>query len=405
MRKPITGKVSQFDFCSEPTAILRAPEGLQCHTSLFSWKVAFESQHRLYELLFSACSKPEENQWRKHLNERNCIETLDLSYSAAVSQDTCSFLRLELRSIGTLLGQPKSIARRISIHRAATVGSKSQIKHVVIRNTESVGEGFPSVSSSSSLPLSRSRSVFSAGQIHVLAPKRSARIHMENAIADVWTKDQLPYPGMKSSESHLRASASHLIRKLSIASITNTFSRRSSGHELARALPPRWTMSTEFSLHNTRSKTPAPNLPATQDLHSPRTRPSANQKPITIDFHKTPEMFLPPDFELKDPRLAKRQLKKVNFPDDSTAQQSVEQPKPPKRLQRSASTRLSPVTETAAEARPATSLAQRRPDVETSRQLTDSTKSKENQALGQKSPRPLGHHLRKLFASREGAVK
>jgi hypothetical protein len=43
-----------------------------------SWKVIFESDHRLFELIFSACSAKEEEGWRTCLLERSAADIRDL---------------------------------------------------------------------------------------------------------------------------------------------------------------------------------------------------------------------------------------------------------------------------------------------------------------------------------------
>lgn len=67
-------------------------------------------------------------------------------------------------------------------------------------------------------------------RIPVLAPSRADRIRLETLLADVWTREILPYPGMTSrarSEHLVRASASSMMRKLSVASIASNFTKRS----------------------------------------------------------------------------------------------------------------------------------------------------------------------------------
>jgi len=121
-----------------------------------------------------------------------------------------------------------TIARRLSIHRATTVGQKSGLCQVIIKNTNAF-KNIPHSSSSTSI--NRSQSLLSTNRIPVLAPPRAERIRLESLLADVWTRDILPYPGMTSrvrSEHMVRASASSMIRKLSVASITSNFTKRSS---------------------------------------------------------------------------------------------------------------------------------------------------------------------------------
>jgi len=55
-------------------------------------------------------------------------------------------------------------------------------------------------------------------------------MRLESLLADVWTRDILPFPGMISrtrGEHNVRSSASSIMRKLSVASIASNFSKRS----------------------------------------------------------------------------------------------------------------------------------------------------------------------------------
>jgi hypothetical protein len=117
-----------------------------------------------------------------------------------------------------------TIARRISIHRATTVGPTSNLCQVIIKNTNAFKE------SASSASINRSQSLLTTNRIPVLAPPRSERIRLEVLLADVWTREILPFPGMTGrarSEHLVRASASSMMRKLSVASIASNFTKRS----------------------------------------------------------------------------------------------------------------------------------------------------------------------------------
>ncbi|KAL7761413.1 hypothetical protein ACKLNR_007948 [Fusarium oxysporum f. sp. zingiberi] len=48
--------------------------GLQCHLAPFSWKLVFESDHQLYEVVMTACTSREENEWRTRLQQPLCQE-------------------------------------------------------------------------------------------------------------------------------------------------------------------------------------------------------------------------------------------------------------------------------------------------------------------------------------------
>lgn len=122
---------------------------------------------------------------------------------------------------------PGTIARRISIHRATTVGPRFGLCQVIIKNT-SAFKNVPHSASCTSI--NRSQSLLMTNRIPVLAPSRTERTRLETLLSDIWTRDVLPYPGMSSrarNEHPVRASASSMMRKLSVASITSNFTKRS----------------------------------------------------------------------------------------------------------------------------------------------------------------------------------
>jgi len=123
-----------------------------------------------------------------------------------------------------------TIARRISIHRATTVGPKSSLCQVLIKNTTTLKEISQSASSTS---MNRSQSLLTTNRIPVLAPPRAERVRLENLLSDVWTREILPFPGMTGrirSEHLVRASASSMIRMLSVASIASNITKRSASY-------------------------------------------------------------------------------------------------------------------------------------------------------------------------------
>lgn len=120
-----------------------------------------------------------------------------------------------------------TVARRLSIHRATTIGPKSSPFQVVLKNTYIVKD--PSHVTTSA-PVNRSQSLLTTNhRVPTLAPPRSERARIEALLSDVWSRDILPFPGMtnRSRSEHLvRSSASSVMRKLSVASIASSFGRR-----------------------------------------------------------------------------------------------------------------------------------------------------------------------------------
>lgn len=207
----------------------------------------FENNHQLFELTMSACSLNEETQWRKNLAAHISRASLNTGEEASIG-----ILVLSIKPMGTVFGKPGksvtllesinltnrfmpfdadpsvigTIARRMSIHRATTVGQMSGLCQVLIKNTTTAREIGHSTSSSA---INRSQSLLTTKRIPVLAPLRGERIRLENLLADVWTRDILPFPGMVGrSRNDVRTSASSIMRKLSVASIASNFTKRSS---------------------------------------------------------------------------------------------------------------------------------------------------------------------------------
>lgn len=134
-----------------------------------------------------------------------------------------TFLTLNANSLGPVFGMPGTLTRRLSIQRAATVHARTNGSQVIIRNTSAAKEDKDGLSDS----LGRSKSMMDASRVPILAPKRAERARMESCLADVWSRERLPFPGMK--DNHIRASASSMMRKISRASLSSTFSKMSSG--------------------------------------------------------------------------------------------------------------------------------------------------------------------------------
>ena len=211
--------------------------GLQCYTAPFSWKIVFESDHRLFEILCSAANAEEEQQWRVHLTDLSAKAVQSAYESTPLSPHQYSHICLDLRPNGQALGVPGTLARRLSVQRAATIGPRANVYQVVIRDT-TAPESEPERPPGPSGRFGRSRSLLSTnGRIPVLCPKRSDRARIEHAMAKVWSKEILPYPVMKTNqkENMIRASASSVMRKLSRSTIANSLSKRTMSHRKTSA--------------------------------------------------------------------------------------------------------------------------------------------------------------------------
>jgi RhoGEF domain len=198
--------------------------GLQAPSALHTWKLCFTVEGNLHEFLLSACSAVEEEQWRRGLRGELGSDPCPGSSSF----DLPTGLVLELKAVGVVYDRHGTLARRLSVQRAATVGNRASICQVILRNTYNAEElhEFRQLSTSA---IKRSHSHLTTNRPVVLSPKRSERARLEAMLSDIWTKDKLPYPGMIASRGGqiIRASAGSLVRKLSLASIHGPFSRRS----------------------------------------------------------------------------------------------------------------------------------------------------------------------------------
>ncbi|KAG5657225.1 hypothetical protein KAF25_001814 [Fusarium avenaceum] len=186
--------------------------GLQCHLAPFSWKLVFESDHQLYELVMTACTPKEESEWRSRLSRPRALELDVKAPSLQV------FLSLDIQSLGTVFGRPGTIARSLSTHQTSVGGPESPLCHVILKNTTAIR---PSISIGSGL--NRSQSLLSTRvRTPVLVSSRGERARLEVLLADVWSQDVLPLPSMTNiarNEQIIRRSASMMMRKLSVSSV------------------------------------------------------------------------------------------------------------------------------------------------------------------------------------------
>ncbi|KAL8932536.1 MAG: hypothetical protein Q9216_006792 [Gyalolechia sp. 2 TL-2023] len=191
--------------------------------------LVFEASQQLYEFIFCACSLSEEQAWTRAIIQYIEIASRTQRDETPPSPPIYTTLVLDAQPLGPVFGMFGSVTRRLSIQRAATVHSRANGAQVIIRNTTATKENkddndsiFDSVG--------RSKSVMTASRVPVLAPRRADRSRMESSLSDVWSRDRLPFPGMNPhrGDHPLRASASSMIRRLSRASISSTFSSKRS---------------------------------------------------------------------------------------------------------------------------------------------------------------------------------
>lgn len=271
-------------------------KGLQCYTAPHSWKLVFEHSAKMYEIIFTACSAQEKDIWLKRLSEQICGQSQAIAAGSANIFELQSPIVSEMRSIGRAFGKPGSFVRRMSVHRAATVGPMTDMNQVIIKNTQAVKEALDN-NSTASLPMGRSQTVYGPSQVQTLAPRRADRVRLETLLADVWSKDVLPYPGMTPRRTDdIKASANHVMRKFSMASIASNFSqsKRNASHtSMASARHNEDLRSCESSRASERKLQKQPKQPK-------------HARPPLVDFHNAPDAFLPEDFGLQDPTKRKK---------------------------------------------------------------------------------------------------
>ena len=186
----------------------------------------FEFDQQLYEIIFCACTSREEQEWRNEIQERS-RESEDETEQDSGPTPGQSVLSLDIKTLGFVFGQPGTLTRRQSIQRAATVNSRRNGHQVIIKNTNSLKEtGEPPAPELEYL--NRSQSLLSTHRIPILAPKRAERQRIESAMAEVWTRERLPFPGMTGSRGSylIQRSATSVMRKISKASMTTTSTKR-----------------------------------------------------------------------------------------------------------------------------------------------------------------------------------
>lgn len=270
-------------------------KGLQCHTAPHSWKLVFEHSAKMFELILTGCSATEADVWRTAITSATERSSQAVAEGRANVLPLQSPLTMTMRSVGKAFGKPGSFVRRMSVHRSATVGPTADLNQVIIKNTQAVKE-VQDNHSQDSLQIPRSQSMATPSHVQTLAPRRHDRYRLETVLADVWSKDLLPYPGMMRRSDPIRAGANHVIRKFSMASITSNFS--------SSKRTPSYT-----SVSSWRKEDVAPSRAvksSRRDSFTTASSRSTRPLPHPVSFHTAPDAFLPADFELQDPTKSKK---------------------------------------------------------------------------------------------------
>lgn len=271
-------------------------KGLQCHTAPHSWKIVFEQGAKMYEIIFTACSAIEADAWRAYIASGVEAQTQLVADGKAHVVPLSSPLTLDMKSVGKAFGKPSSFVRRMPV-RAATIGPTADLSQVIITNTQAVKEAQEFKSSQASLQIPRSQSMATASHVHTLAPRRCDRHRLENLLSDVWTRDQLPYPGMTRRSDPIRASANSVIRKFSMASITSNFSSRNRNGSHT-SISSAWGRNGELPISRSRA--------SGRDTTNSSVSSRGQSKPLLVNFHTAPDAFLPADFDIPNHQNKKK---------------------------------------------------------------------------------------------------
>ncbi|RYO87666.1 hypothetical protein DL766_001344 [Monosporascus sp. MC13-8B] len=83
-----------------------------CHTAPFSWKLVFECDHQLYEVIMTACTAKEESEWRARLTHSGLMDPLETAEMAPYGM-----ICLNVKSLGTVFGKPgeESVLRYVDV--------------------------------------------------------------------------------------------------------------------------------------------------------------------------------------------------------------------------------------------------------------------------------------------------
>lgn len=197
-------------------------KGLYSPEAPHTWKIVFEANHRIYEVLCTACSEEEETVWRNQIQDRIVAENKDYLEYGSDSMDFCSSISSDLRPVGDVMGRPGTLARNQSLVRGASSAPlESDGQYIVINNFLFTQDP--------QMNIGNSRRSYSAPSFNGLVPivnlKRSERNRIEIRLADVWTKDQIAFNATRLSSR--KDSNGSVMRRLSTMSLLSTGSRKS----------------------------------------------------------------------------------------------------------------------------------------------------------------------------------
>lgn len=75
--------------------------GLQCHTAPYSWKLVFQCDNELYEIIMTACSPREYQEWRGRLEQSSSAHI-----PGPLNPMSFRAHSMNIKSLGTVFGKP-----------------------------------------------------------------------------------------------------------------------------------------------------------------------------------------------------------------------------------------------------------------------------------------------------------
>lgn len=203
--------------------------GLFCYGCPFSWKLIFQEQEESYEFVLSASSAAEEKHWKTEILRSSAALSEMARPGGVWNPRRYSFVNFLLVPLDRAQYSVSSIARRSSMD-SMSISRKFNIQQVMIKKTHyphNHDEPTNPPGSEIERPKTPIRGILT------IAARRIDRIRLEKTIANVYTHDVLPFPGMALGRGDLFRRGS-LMRRLSFH---GGFSRRSTSGSASHTGP------------------------------------------------------------------------------------------------------------------------------------------------------------------------
>ena len=182
----------------------------------------FQEHDDNFELILSASSATEERQWKTEILKRTAA-LVDATKPGSPDPRRYSFSCLDLAPLNREILSAPSLARRSSMHSLGTPSGNTNMQHVVIKKTH-CPNNTDDIARQVNGEIERPK-IQSSQSALILTTRRHDRIRLERFIADVYTRDVLPFPGMVLGKGDILLRPGAIMRKFSIR--PTGFGRRS----------------------------------------------------------------------------------------------------------------------------------------------------------------------------------